>query len=336
VDLICETILPSPVTEHYRNRMDFVIDFEGRVGMREKGKWWKVIDEHTCFLADKKIEDLFHVVRAWVKSSGLSYYDRKSHSGLLRYAVIRSTTLGETMINIITSVPEDEKESSSLRESLTRLAKEPTATTLIWSQNSTITDISFGDIVQTISGPGFIQERIESFVYRISPNAFFQTNPHGAKILLETVTAFCGDIHQKTLLDLYCGSGFFSIALAQKTQTCIGVEMSKEAIVDARINSEINQRTIQYHDAKMEEFDWKDVGADVVILDPPRSGMHDKVLEDILHVKPKHIVYISCNYKNFAREMVQLQQYYKVEAMRAIDLFPHTPHVELVTSLILK
>ncbi|MBI2473531.1 23S rRNA (uracil(1939)-C(5))-methyltransferase RlmD [Candidatus Uhrbacteria bacterium] len=336
VDLLCETILPSPITEHYRNRMDFVIDFEGRVGMREKGKWWKVIDGHTCFLADKKIEDLFHIVRTWVKSSGLSYYDRKSHQGLLRYAVIRSTTLGETMINVITSVPQHEQESSFLQESLAHLAKESLATTLIWSQNSTITDISFGDVLQTISGPGFIEERIGSSTYRISPNAFFQTNPHGAKLLLETVTAFCGDMHQKTLLDLYCGSGFFSIALAEKAKECIGVEMSKDAIRDARINAEINDRTIQYHDAKTEEFDWKNLSGDVVILDPPRSGMHDKALEDILQVKPKHIVYISCNYKNFAREMIQLQQYYTVEAMRAIDLFPHTPHVELVSSLLLK
>ena len=161
-------------------------------------------------------------------------------------------------------------------------------------------------------------------------------NPHGARLLLETVTEFCGDMHQKTLLDLYCGSGFFSISLAEKAQKCIGVELSKEAIRDARINAEMNHRTIQYHDAKTEEFDWKDLVADVVILDPPRSGMHDKALEDILHAQPKHIVYISCNYKNFAREMVQLQQYYQVEAMRAIDLFPHTPHVELVSSLILK
>ncbi len=336
VDLLCETILPSPVTEHYRNRMDFVIDFEGRVGMREKGKWWKVIDGHTCFLADKKIEDLFHIVRTWVKSSGLSYYDRKSHEGLLRYAVIRSTTLGETMINVVTSVPQHEQESSFLQESLAHLAKESLATTLIWSQNSTITDISFGDVLQTISGPGFIEEHIGSSTYRISPNAFFQTNPHGAQRLLETVTEFCGDMHQKTLLDLYCGSGFFSIALAEKAKECIGVEMSKDAIRDARINAEINHRTIQYHDAKTEEFDWKNLGGDVVILDPPRSGMHDKALKDILDVRPKHIVYISCNYKNFAREMIQLQKYYSVEAMRAIDLFPHTPHVELISSLLFK
>ena len=112
--------------------------------------------------------------------------------------------------------------------------------------------------------------------------------------------------------------------------------MNKDAIADARINAQINNRTIQYHDAKTEEFDWKDLAADVVILDPPRSGMHDKALQDVLRVKPKHIVYISCNYKNFAREMIQLQPYYTVKAMRAIDLFPHTPHVELVSSLILK
>ena len=88
LDLQCETIIPSPKTDHYRNRMDFVIDFEGRVGMREKGKWWRVIDDHTCFLADKKIDDLFSHVRTWTPTAGLSFFDRKAHTGLLRYAVI--------------------------------------------------------------------------------------------------------------------------------------------------------------------------------------------------------------------------------------------------------
>ncbi len=379
----CQTILPSPVTEHYRNRMDFVIDFEGRVGMREKGKWWKVIDGNSCFLADTQIDDLFVKVRDWVKQSGLSYYDRKAHTGLLRYAVIRSTTLGQTMVNLVTSaVPEDETNNSvrpvprPVRHSsvsdggssnvssevgsdiIVRAPFHPT--TFIWSQNSTITDVSFGDRLETITGPGYIEEEILGHRYRISPNAFFQTNPHGAALLLQTVEEFCGDLSGRTLLDLYCGSGFFSVALAQKATRTIGVEMVPETIVDARMNAQLNSanadcetkrasssarpseakqtrvHTLEYHDAKMEDLDWTTLGADVVILDPPRSGMHDKTLADILKNPPKEIVYVSCNFKNFAREMVQLQRLYRVNAMRAIDMFPHTPHVELVTKLELK
>lgn len=325
-----DEIIASPKTTHYRNRMDFVIDFEGRVGMRQKGKWWKVIDGHTCFLADEKIEQLFHAVREWTQTAGLTFFDRKAHTGLLRYAVIRATKQGQTMLTIVTSEPEDE---SQVEKALRNLADAAKPTTLIWSINHTITDVSFGDELRTIDGPGFIEEIIDDKTYRITPNAFFQTNAHGAEELLSTVKEFAGDLTDKTLLDLYCGSGFFSIALANDAKRTIGVELVPEAIRDAKTNAELNHVDVDFHDAKTEEFDWKTLNADVVILDPPRSGMHDKALADVIEVQPKTIVYVSCNYKNFARELVELQKYYRVYAMRAIDMFPHTPHVELVTKL---
>ena len=328
LDLRCEEIFSSPVKEHYRNRMDFAIDYQGHVGLKEKGKWWKVIDGHGCFLADKQIDELFTLVRDWVKSSGLSFYDRKGHTGLLRYAVIRSTSLGQTMVNIVTSSPrhceEPRDEAIQKITSLPSVARNNGIGTLIWSQNSTITDVSYGDKLETLTGPGYIEEEIRGHRYRISPNAFFQTNPHGAALLLDTVEEFCGDLSGKTLLDLYCGSGFFSVALAPRAARTIGIEMVPEAIVDARVNAGLNNVNVEYHDAKTENFDWTSLGADVVILDPPRSGMHDKTLADILASPPAHIVYVSCNYKNFAREMIQLQKLYRVDAMRAIDMFP--PH----------
>lgn len=342
-----EEIIASPKLDHYRNRMDFVIDFQGHVGLREKGKWWRVIDDHPCFISDEKIETLFALVRTWAQSCGLTFYDRKAHIGLLRYAVIRCTSTGETMINIVTSAPteiETENETSvsnetgvsSIKTALTKLQSVATPTTLIWSINHTITDVSFGDEMKTISGPGFIEEIIDGHHYRISPNAFFQTNSNASPLLLQTVQEFAGDLTNKTLLDLYCGTGFFAVAMAGPAKRTIGVELSAEAIRDARINAELNKVTVEFHDAKTESFDWMSLGADVVILDPPRSGMHDQALADIIKTLPPTIVYVSCNYKNFAREMVQLQEHYEVTKMRAIDMFPHTPHVELVSLLKLR
>ena len=211
-----EEILASPKTEHYRNRMDFVIDFEGRVGLREKGKWWKVIDAHTCFLGMEKIEELFHVVRDWTKTAGLSFYDRKANTGLLRYAVIRASTTGDAMIIIVTSKPEPELgERERLNEALALLATSMTSTaSLIHSINETISDVSFGTELETISGSGFIEEMISDCRFHITPNAFFQTNPYAAPLLLSTVAEFAGDLSNKTVLDLYCGSGFFGIGLA--------------------------------------------------------------------------------------------------------------------------
>lgn len=334
LNLKCDSIIPSPKTAHYRNRMDFAIDFEGRVGLKEKGKWWKVIDGHGCFLADEKIDILFSHVRQWAKTCGLSFWDRKAHIGLLRYAVIRCATLGETMITIVTSVPDEKEGPQTVRSNILQLAELAQATTTVWAQNSTITDVSFGDHLEVISGPGFLMEEICGVQYRISPQAFFQTNSYAASELLKTVKEFCGDLCEKTLLDLYCGTGFFATALAPQTKKTIGVEISKDAIADAKMNADLNGVTIDCHEAKTEDFDWSTFGADIVILDPPRSGMHDKALQDVLRVKPKTIVYVSCNPKNFAREMVFLQKIYRVEKIRAIDMFPHTPHVELVTKLV--
>ena len=333
IDLQVDEILASPKTEHYRNRMDFVINFEGLVGLREKGKWWKVIDDHTCFLGDEQIESLFSKVRDWVHKTSLDYFDRKAHTGFLRYAVIRATTKKEVMITIVTSSTEDRE---TAKTELEKLAKDTNCTTLIWSINNTITDVSYGDELITVTGPGYIEEEVLGLTYRITPNAFFQTNSKGAELLLSTVQEFAGDLSEKTLLDLYCGSGFFSVALANSAKKTIGIELVPEAIRDARVNSELNDVVVEYHDARTEEFDWMNIHADVVILDPPRSGMHDKALADVIAAKPETIIYVSCNYKHFAREMVQLKEIYDVEEIRAIDMFPHTPHVELVTKLVLK
>lgn len=316
--------------------MDFVIDFQGRVGLREKGKWWKVIDNHTCFISDERIESLFRMAREWVGASGLSFFDRKSHVGFLRYIVIRATRAGETMMNLITSAPSPAEDVERLQDSLRALAAKTEVTTLLWSVNHTVTDISFAEDTRVISGPGSIVETIGGTNYRISPHAFFQTNSHASPILLDTVSQFVGDLSGKLLLDLYCGSGFFSVALGGKAARTVGVEILPEAIVDAKHNATANGRSVEFFAEKTEAFNWVSLGADVVILDPPRSGMHDKALQDVLRAKPKTIVYVSCNPKHFAREMVEMQNLYSVSAMRAIDMFPHTPHVELVTRLDLR
>lgn len=345
LDIKVTEILPSPKTSHYRDRMDFIINFKGEMGLRAKGKWWKTIDNHTCFLADTKIEELFHATRAWLPQSGLSFWDRKASTGLLRYAVIRATTTGQSMITIITSAPANDTEKTAITTALQKLATTAQPTTLIWSINHTISDVSTGDELHTITGSGYIEETINQHTFRITPNAFFQTNPYGAALLQKTVAEFAGDLSNTTLLDLYCGSGFFAISLAAPTgpqntahtnpKTTIGVELVSEAIVDARTNAQLNgiEDKITFHDAKTEAFNWTQIKPDVVILDPPRSGMHDQALKDILTAQPPTIIYISCNYKNFAREMLQLQTIYNIKKIRAVDMFPHTPHVELVTLL---
>lgn len=335
----CKEIIPAPKTNHYRNRMDFVINFEGLVGLREKGRWWKVIDNHTCFIADAEIERVFHEVRNWVQSGRLSYFDRKKHTGFLRYAVIRATSLGQSMLNIVSSAPESDQE----RIELEAFGANLDVSTFIWSVNRTIQDISEGEIEQVIKGPGYIQERILDTQYQISPNAFFQTNSSAASNLLRTVLEHSEALNPNSILDLYCGGGFFSVALAKqlkptanagpKARRIVGVELVEQAIKDARQNASLNGVDVEYHAIKTEQFSWASHGFELIILDPPRSGMHDDALKEILRVQPETIIYVSCNYKSLARELVQLKEVYSVESLKAIDMFPHTPHVEVVALL---
>ena len=339
----CDQILPSPRTSHYRNRMDFVIDFEGRVGLRQKGKWWKVIDDHCCFISDQKIEEIFKIGVTWAKQCGLAWYDRKAHTGLLRYLVIRATSIGETLINVVTSVPSSEDEAKLAHEKITELARITSATTVLWAKNSTQSDVSFGDQLDIVIGEGVIKEEIAGYQYLISPQAFFQTNSYAAPLLMNAVVEYAGDVANKKVLDLYCGSGFFTMPLAKVAGSTVGVELEPLAIMDARQNAELNRVSVQFFDEAVEkkidtgspepQFDWGTLDADVVIVDPPRSGMHDKAFKKLCEVKPERLVYVSCNYKHFAREMQTLKDIYNLEAIKAIDMFPHTPHVELVACL---
>jgi 23S rRNA (uracil-5-)-methyltransferase RumA len=334
VDLAVKEIVPSPVIEHYRDRMDFAIDWQGNVGLREKGKWWRVIDNHPCFLADQQIDQLFAVARTWAKTCGLSFWDRKKYTGFLRYAVIRSTSLGETMLTIVTSAPATPEEQVSARTALEQLAAEGGTTTTIWAINHTDSDVSHGGENIILSGRGVITEQINGTRYEISPNAFFQTNPHGAALLLNTVQEFAGDLANKKVLDLYCGTGFFAVHLAQWAKQMTGVELVADAIEDAKRTAALNNRTITFTAAATEHYSWKELEPDLVIVDPPRVGLHNDALRDLITNAPREIIYISCNYKSFAREMQTLGEHYTVAKMRAVDMFPHTPHVELVTHLV--
>ena len=336
VNLECSEIIPSPKIGHYRNRMDFVISFKGEVGLREKGKWWRVIDNHPCFISDEKIELLFAKTSEWVKNSGLSFFDRKAHTGFLRYAVIRASRLGQSMINIITSAPTDE-ESAIFPEKLAVLQKLTGVDSLNWAINHTINDVSSGDETRMAHGSGFIEENVSGYIYKISPHSFFQTNSWASPLLLDSAREFLNLAPKpKLLLDLYCGSGFFSIALASTAEKTLGVELVSEMIEDAKENAQRNKVNVEYVSGAAEAIEWQKHGADTVILDPPRSGLHDDAIKKLIQNSPQTILYISCNYKSFAREMALLKNTYEVVKMRAIDMFPHTPHVELISLLIKK
>jgi 23S rRNA (uracil-5-)-methyltransferase RumA len=340
-------IKSSPKTSHYRNRMDFVIDYQGNFGLREKGKWWKVIDNHTCFIADEKIEETFHRCYEWVKKCGLSCLDRKTHKGLLSYIVLRCSTLGELMINVVTSPDFLEKDKGAIEKNFKELDEKicpvdkSTATTLVWSINHSKSDISSGDEIKIISGKGFIEEEINGIRYVIAPNTFFQTNSLSAANLQEIVMKFAGKIKAKNILDLYCGSGFFTIPLSKIGNQTTGVEIIEEAVDTAKRNAKKNNALTNKSQAeficeKSEDLSWQNTPADLIVLDPPRAGLHKNVIRTLKEKKAKNIIYVSCNFRNFVNELKIFSTNYIISESVAIDMFPHTHHVELVTLMTLR
>jgi len=337
VPLSCTQIIPSVLTSHYRNRMDYVINYKGEFGLREKGKWWKVLDNHTCFLPDSKIIDLFHKVYPWVKNSDLSYFDRKTCEGLLRYIVFRTTSLGETMVIVLTSTPKTEEEKEKVKKALTNLATDLTVTSLIWSHTSSNSDISYGETCEVIFGTEYIQETINGYTYIIRPNSFFQTNSLTSGLLqkhvLSSVDSFALT-QDATILDLYCGSGFFTIPIAKKYSRTLGIELVESAINDANENARLNNLNIEFICSPTEHIDLTSYNSDFLLVDPPRAGLHPKVIQNILAKPPKYLIYVSCKYERFISELNVLKEKFSVVDCKAIDMFPHTPHVEVVTTLV--
>lgn len=332
VAVTCEKIVPAPQTAHYRNRMDFAIDYQGRVGLREKGKWWRIIDNHCCFISDRRIESAFQTVRSWTQQANLSFFDRKAHTGLLRYAVIRCTKKGETLVTIITSAPAEEEEPQ-VHDALHALGSLLPESHIVWSIADTISDVSRGDRIIPIQDKPYVTETVLGNQYQIHPFTFFQTNSLGAEKLLETVLEFSAEISGERFIDLYCGSGFFTIPLSRHFKETLGVEIEEEAIERATVNAALNNVHIDFIASKTEDYSWTERPIDLLLVDPPRAGLHDRALEQLRSAHPPTLLYVSCNYKALARELKLLEDLYEVEQIRAIDMFPHTPHVEVVTLL---
>lgn len=327
-----ESIVPCPVQLYYRNRMDFVFGRNGELGLKLPDRWWATLDLETCFLLSEESAAIVNDVRAWTKSTGLPFWNSKTHEGFFRYLVIREgKNTNERMVTLVTSatypMPPGFENAVGNR-----------ATSILQGINDKLTDLSLSDEIIPIKGEPFIHEIINGIRYKITPNAFFQTNTTMAARLHDAVREYCGDLREKTLLDLYCGSGFFSLGIP--AGRVIGIEENAEAIKCAKENAATNGVRADYFVSKAENFDWTGYSPDVVIVDPPRAGMHPDMVETLLRAAPKTIVYVSCKYERFAKEFngtatnaPGLSTRYQIARASALDLFPHTPHVEFVARL---
>ncbi|CAD5245164.1 23S rRNA (uracil(1939)-C(5))-methyltransferase RlmD [Thermococcus camini] len=312
-------VIPSPMIYGHRNRIDVVISTNG-IGFRRRGTWWDAVDIGWCPVFGESSGRVLRSLREFIEDFKPSLYEIRKNEGFLRYIVIREGKFtGELMVNLVTS-------EGSLPESFPDYFDY--ADSVYWSVNRTPSDVSYGEI-ERFWGSEFIRERLDDVTYLIHPNSFFQTNSYAAVTLVRKVAEL---VDGGKVLDLYSGVGTFGIYLGKRGFSVEGIEVNPFAVEMANRNAELNGV-----DAAFRVGQDKDVENlseyDTVIVDPPRAGLHPKLIRKILKDKPQSIVYVSCNPKTLVQDLEALGEQYAVESATGIDMFPHTPHVETVVKL---
>lgn len=352
-------ILPiagSEATRAYRNKLEFTFSNKRYLTSEEIGTvdpvspqnalgyhapriFDKIIDIHECWLLDEVNNMIRNTVRDFALQEGFDFYDIKAHTGWLRNIIIRFCTTGELMVNICLNY-DDEANRNKLLDHL--LQKVPGITTLLYTINPKWND-SIHDLEPRVYfGKGYVIEKLEDFEFIISPKSFFQTNTKQAEVLYSITRDFAELTGREVVYDLYCGTGSIGIFLSRKAAKIIGVEVIEQAIEDAKRNAEINNvKHAEFFAGDVikvcnDEFFSKHGRPDVVITDPPRAGMHEKLVNKLLEMEAPRIVYVSCNTATQARDMGLLSAKYDVVKVQPVDMFPHTHHIECVALLKLK
>lgn len=336
-----QSIVASPDIIYYRNKMEFAFgglkDQPPLLGLRQKGKFDRIVDLTECRLQSPDVGRLLAAVRAWAVKENLPTYHLRSHRGFLRYLVVREgKNTGQRMVCLVTAEGAFPTESfvAALQESGVRVD------TAVWSVNAGLSDVAWGEERAVLFGSGHIEDRLGRLSFRISPRTFFQTNTRGAERLYQIIKDALPD-SCPTLFDVYCGSGSIGLFCAERVKKLVGIELNEVAVTDARSNAlsfGINHAQFHVLDAsvfaKSPEFleAWKSPGA-VAVMDPPRPGLSTDVRKLLLDHPIESWVYVSCNPEALARDLAVLCPTYRVESVQPVDLFPHTPHVETVVQL---
>lgn len=316
-----------------------VLNTEGAAGFHAKGLFDKVVDIHQCYLQPEPSNEIRERIREYALEHDLSFYDVRHHTGFLRNVQLRICTTGEVMANVI--VGENDREKINGLLAYLR-QKVPAITTLLYTVNTKKNDSLHDLDPVTYSGNGFVIEKLEDFRFKIGPKSFFQTNTYQGEQLYKIARDFAELTGSETVYDLYCGTGSIGIFVSKLAKKIIGVEMIAEAIDDARENAELNGlESAEFFagdviDICNDEFFALHGRPDVIITDPPRAGMHPKLVQKILDIASPTVVYVSCNPATQGRDLNLLGEKYEVTRIQPVDMFPHTQHIENVAQLKLK
>ncbi len=311
----------------------------GALGFHVPRIFDKIIDIHECYLMDGVNNRIRNTIRDFALASGFSFYDIRQHTGWLRNIIIRYCTTGELMVNICLNY-DDEAHRKLLLDHV--LEQVPEITTLLYTINPKWNDSIYDLTPEVYYGKGYVVEKLGEFDFIISPKSFFQTNTKQAEKLYSITRDFAGLTGKEIVYDLYCGTGSIGIFVSKGAKKIIGVEVIEEAIEDAKKNAALNKiEHASFFAGDVikicnDEFFASHGKPDVVITDPPRAGMHEKLVIKLLEMEAPRIVYVSCNTATQARDILLLSEKYSVEKIRPVDMFPHTHHIESVALLTLK
>ena len=348
-------LIPADKTSFYRNKLEFsfcnkrwltpeelntdVSNVEDVLGFHKAGAWDKIVNIDKCHLQEDPSNAIRNAAKQIGIDQGLEFFDARAQTGSLRNMIIRVTTLGQVMVIMVYNDPDEAKRTAHLDELYRQF---PTITSLNYCINTKANDFIMDLDIVLYQGVGYIEEKMGDVQFRIGPKSFFQTNTLQAIRLYDQVAAFANLTGTENVYDLYTGIGSIALYLAHQCKQVVGIEEIEMAIKDAAVNAEINNidNAVFYagdvKDILTEDFAKKHGKADVIITDPPRSGMHAKVVNMLLELEAPHIVYVSCNPATQARDMNLLKEKYEVEKIQAVDMFPQTHHLESIALLTLK
>jgi len=341
--------IPSEQIFGYRNKMEFSCsdkkwlmphemgcentDDDIAVGLHVPGTFYKVLDTKICLLQPALGNEILEDVRAFIKNSALPVYGLHSHSGFWRFLMLRHSVAHDRwLVNLITA-SENRQAVQPLADLL--MSKYPSIVSVVNNITSRKSSVAIGEYEIPLAVNAALTDKIASFEFEISANSFFQTNTRGAAKLYETVKTYAELTGKETVLDLYSGTGTIALSLSDSAKQVIGMEIVESAVRDAEKNCRINQvSNCRFVSGDIKDSLSKlDVRPDVMIIDPPRDGMHKDVVKQVMDMGPGRIVYVSCNPATLARDLGMMKNDYTVSEVQPVDMFPHTYHIESAAKL---
>lgn len=348
-------IIGGAATEYYRNKLEFTFSNKRwlsaeeiqddtpldrhAAGFHRPGFFDKIVDVKHCYLQGDSSNDIRNALKQFAQEQGLSFYDLYRHQGLLRNLIVRTASTGQVMV----VVQFGESATAQIEQVMGFLqAQFPQLTSLQYVVNTKKNETFYDLPVQVYAGQSFITEQLDGLQFRIGPKSFFQTNTAQAEVLYRKIKELTGLQGDELLYDLYTGVGSIGIFLAQYARHVVGLEVTAAAIADAKDNAALNGLTNttfmagEVEHLLDEAFLATHGTPDIVVTDPPRAGMHPRVIQQLLQIAPQRIIYVSCNPATQARDLALLHEKYQLVTAQPVDLFPHTSHVENVALLTLK